>query len=346
GSVAVRSLFDVVKLPTLWQMTSTVAAKSNAPVSEIFAALFPCASVTGAPKAASVQLIAATEDAPRETYTGAIGYVGPGRRARFNVAIRTAWIDKETGKSVYGIGSGIVADSLPADEFDECLLKSRVLTEDRGAAGFELLETLRWTSGSGYFLLEYHLERLRQSAEYFDFPFDRATIDEHLAKLAKRLGNGGYRIRLLLTSDGRTRVTWSPVDEKRPVKEQPLRLAKRPVDRDDPFLYHKTTRRDVYEEAMQQAGGAGDVLLWNGDGFVTESTVANVVVRTGGHLVTPPVSCGLLAGTYRQWLLEEGKIEERPVHVDELAEVDALYLTNSVRGCYPASLVRDERPRP
>ncbi len=344
GSVVVRSLFDIVKLPTLWQMTSTVSAKSRAPVSEIFSALFPCASVTGAPKAASVQLIAATEDAPREVYTGAIGYVGPGRQAEFNVAIRTAWIDKETGKSVYGIGSGIVADSLPADEFDECLLKARALTNERAAAGFELLETLRWTSGSGYFLLKHHLERLRRSAEYFEFPFDRAAVDERLAKLAESLGDGDYRVRLLLASDGQMQVTWSPIDEKRQVEEQPLRLATRPVDRDDPFLYHKTTRRDVYQEAVRQAGGAYDVLLWNGDGFVTESTVANVLIRTGGDLVTPPISCGLLAGTYRQWLLEEGKIEERPVHVDELAGVDALYLTNSVRGCYRASLIRGDRP--
>jgi para-aminobenzoate synthetase / 4-amino-4-deoxychorismate lyase len=338
GTVRAGPLFALEKYPTVWQMTSTVSATTRAAFPEVFAALFPCASVTGAPKASSMAIISNLEESPREVYTGAIGHVSPGGKATFSVGIRTAWFDRRSGRGVYGVGGGIVWDSDADEEHLECVTKARVLSSVAEDRDFELLETLLWEDGA-YLLLDYHLDRLGDSADYFDFAFDRGAVAGTLARLGARLGNERHRVRLLVARDGSCGSTQSPLQLPADAAPRRLALARAPVDRDDPFLYHKTTRRAVYERALAEAGDCDDVLLWNPDGCITESSTANVVVTFGGERFTPPVSSGLLAGTWRRRLLVSGDVREREIRVDELAAADAITLINSVRGEMPARLV-------
>lgn len=332
GSVRTRSLFDIEKYRTVWQMTSTIEAATEAPLSEILRALFPSASVTGAPKVASMRLIAELEPGPRQAYTGCIGFLGPDRQARFNVAIRTAVVDRQAGTAVYGIGGGIVWDSDADAEYQECLNKATVLDTAADSPAFELLETMLWTRRDGCRLLEEHLERLADSAQYFDFRCDRTRVERELRAFIDGLGGFAHCIRLLLARDGTVRLETReapPPDADSVVR---LKLARYPVDLRNPFLYHKTTRRGHYEDALATAGDCDDALLWNDRGEITESTIANVIVRLGDGLYTPPVECGLLNGTLRRSLLAQGKIAERVIRIDELPAVRDLYLVNSVRG--------------
>jgi para-aminobenzoate synthetase/4-amino-4-deoxychorismate lyase len=343
GSVRATALCELEKYRTVWQLTSTVRARSRASLAEVFRALFPCASVTGAPKISTMRLIAALEDSPREIYTGAIGCVAPGDRARFSVAIRTAWIERGSGTAVYGVGGGIVWDSDPLAEYQECLDKARILATGPAPGEFELLETLLWTGARSWFLLDLHLERLARSAEYFDFSFDRTRVRQALAALAAGLPAAPRRVRLRLARDGSVLLEATALAE-RGTRTRRVRLARNPVDRRDPFLYHKTTARSVYERALAEAGDCDDVLLWNAEGEVTESAVANVVVRLGGRLVTPPVECGLLAGTLRTSLLAEGRVRERRIRIEELGDAEELWLVNSVRGWMRAELIDSPSP--
>jgi para-aminobenzoate synthetase/4-amino-4-deoxychorismate lyase len=339
GSVTAAALYDIEKYRTVWQMTSTVTASTRSSVVDIFRALFPSASVTGAPKVASMKLIATLEDSPRQVYTGAIGYIAPQRHARFSVAIRTALIDRKTGTGVYGVGGGIVWDSDAEDEYQECLNKARVLGSPVPDSGFSLLETMLWTFEDGFVLLQAHLERLQASAEYFDFAFDRVAIEGRLAALADTLSPlAKHRVRLLLPRNGAVGIEAEPAPQDGEGRRFRLALATSPVNTRDPFLYHKTTRREVYENALQAAGDCDDVLLWNADGNITESSIGNVVVRLRGKLLTPTATCGLLAGTFRQKLLRDRVIEERPISLSELADAEAIFLINSVRGWIPCDL--------
>jgi len=337
GSVSVPALFEVERHPTLWQMTSTITAKCKKPIHEIFGALFPCASITGAPKIRTSQIIAELESHPRGIYTGAIGFIAPGRRAQFNVAIRTAVVDCTAAVVEYGSGGGIVWDSGSADEYREVLLKARVLTEK--IADFDLLETLLWTPEEGFFLLDLHLKRLADSAQYFDYAVNIREARERLLQASTSYELTPHRIRLLAKSDGKLDIISEPLLVSNP--EQPLRvkLAATPVNSMDPFLYHKTTRRELYEAARRSCPDCDDVLLWNERGEVTESTIANIVVNMNGRLYTPPVSSGLLAGTFREWLLEQGKIQERAILISDLKHCIAIYLINSVRKWQKARLV-------
>ena len=339
GTVNADSLFDIEKYPTVWQATSTITARTDRPVADIFGALFPCASITGAPKVASMQLITQLEKSPRGVYTGAIGYLAPQRRAQFSVAIRTAHVDRRTGCAEYGVGGGIVWDSRPEDEYAECLAKGSILRRQRPPAGFRLIETLLWTRDSGYFLLDRHLARISLSAEYFDFAIDGAGIRDRLQSLSNTLHGERHRVRLLLAADGSISLSETALGPVRQSNGVRVRLAARPVDADNVFLYHKTTHRKVYDDALAGAGDCDDVLLWNTDGFVTESTIANVAVRIDGQLYTPPVEAGLLAGTLREELLQSGKLVERPVRTDELSSAREVFLLNSVRQMYAVQLL-------
>jgi para-aminobenzoate synthetase/4-amino-4-deoxychorismate lyase len=341
GSVTVRSLYDVVKYPTLWQMTSTVAAKTQASITEIFCALFPCASITGAPKASSMAIIAELEAAPRDVYTGAIGYFGPDRQAQFSVAIRTALVDKGSDSAIYGVGGGIVWDSDADDEYRECLSKAKVLATTVADTDFEILETLLWSGDDGYCLRDLHLQRMCDSAAYFDFEIDRSAIESELAIAQSRFTSEKHRVRLLLNRNGDISVTDTPLSTSADLTPKIVRLATLAVDASNVFLYHKTTQRTVYEQALRSVGECDDVILWNTDGFITESSAANVVVEIDGELVTPPVSCGLLGGTYRQSLLDRGEISERAIRVDELVAIGEFTLINSVRGRMSARLCSD-----
>jgi len=336
GSVRVPRLFEAERYATLWQMTSTVVACTDAPLPEIFRALFPAASITGAPKIRATHVIHALERAPRGVYTGAIGVVLPNRRAQFNVAIRTLHYDKAAGQLVYGVGSGVVWDSEQVAEYEECLTKAQVLFAPRPA--FELLETLLWRRGRGYFLLEAHLKRLRDSADYFGFAVDADAVRCQLLTVAERFTAPRYRVRLRVNRHGEAQVEYAPLSPERRVWR--VALAREPVNPREVFLYHKTTYRQVYERARAARPDCDDVILWNTRGEITESTLANVVVRLDRRYYTPPVECGLLAGVYRGHLLQRGLLRERVLTPDDLRRAEAVYLINSVRGWIKAEVVR------
>jgi para-aminobenzoate synthetase/4-amino-4-deoxychorismate lyase len=340
GSVRVPRLWETERYPTLWQMTSTVCAESAAPLEEILLTLFPSASITGAPKVRTMEIIARLERTPRGIYTGCVGVLGPGRRGWMNVAIRTLVVDRRRGLAEYGTGSGIVWDARAAAEFGECRTKTLVL--GGLPPPFRLIETLAWTPGEGLLLLERHLRRIGDSAEYFGFVCDPGALRGRLAEATRGLQKP-HRVRLLLDERGGIEVSVAPLGLRavtlsdRPPTTRRSRtvrvaVARDPVRRLDPFLYHKTTRRQVYEQALAGCPGFDDVILWNEEGEVTEATIANVVVRDGDGYWTPPVAVGLLAGTYRGQLLERGAIRERRVSVEELRGAKEVWLINSVRG--------------
>jgi para-aminobenzoate synthetase / 4-amino-4-deoxychorismate lyase len=326
GSIRVPALFSLEKYPTLWQMTSRIEARTDASQPEIWSALFPCASITGAPKRRTMDIINETETSPRGIYTGSIGYMAPGREARFNVAIRTVLINNRTGKAEYGTGGGITWDSTAEEEYEETRIKAKILIENR--PDFELLETLLWTPEKGYFLLERHLDRLGKSADYFDYAYSEKEIRDRLFSLARTFPSRPTRVRLLL---GRKEKITCEGTEFKAAKKWTIGLAAAPVDSANPFLCHKTTNREIYNRIRALTPGWDDVILWNERGEITESGIGNVVVRLNGRDWTPPASCGLLPGTYREELLERGLISERIILKEELDRADDIYLVNSLR---------------
>ena len=336
GAVRVEELFKIERYPTVLQMTSTVAAtlREDVTLEELFGALFPCGSVTGAPKVSTTRIIAALEDAPRGVYCGAVGFIAPGGDAAFNVAIRTVVIDSKTGEAVYGTGGGVTWDSTPGGEYAEALEKAKLLTEE--AHDFELLETMRLDE-SGFRLLEEHLARLEASANYFDIPVNVNGVREALARHAEAQKEFPCRVRLLVSAEGRARIESAPLDE---LPQVPLRvaLALTPVQKSDRFLCHKTTRRGQYEAHRAEAPGVFDVLLWNEEGELTEFTNGNVVVELDGRRWTPPRECGLLAGTFRAVLLREGEVAERVLTKGDLARAARVWFVNGVRGWVEVAL--------
>ena len=329
GSVTVEHLYQLEKYPTVWQLTSTAVAESNVGLAEIFGALFPCASITGAPKARTMQIIADLEASPRRLYTGCFGWLGPNRQARFNVAIRTVLIDQQRQEAVYGVGAGITWGSESAAEYRECLAKAAVLNQPQ--TEFSLFETLRWTPGTGYFLLEEHLARLLASAEYFDITIDEPAIRQHLTDQATKFPPSSQRVRLELHPDGRLDSEAKILDDQTYKKPLHVALASSPVDEQNLFLYHKTTRRAIYQDALDEHPEADDVLLWNSRGELTELTIGNLVLLLDGEWVTPPVHCGLLAGTYREVLLRKGILKEKVLRSDDLHRAEKVFMINAVR---------------
>jgi para-aminobenzoate synthetase/4-amino-4-deoxychorismate lyase len=340
GSVRAENLFAVERHPTLWQMTSTVTGTLRPEIDfqQIFRALFPCGSVTGAPKVRAMQLLARIERLPRGVYTGAIGFFSR-RQTVFNVAIRTLALDGEHGQM--GVGSGIVIDSVPAEEFRECLLKAEFLT--RRAEPFSLVETMLWQSE--YSFIELHLDRLEDSARYFAFPCDRAETMTALLSFASALPDKKPRkVRLLLDPDGALRIAAELLPENTNAgnaKLSRVRLASRRTDPQDPMLFHKTTHRPVYAEALQAATQAGfdDVLFLNLRGEVTEGAIHNIFIQKDGRWFTPPIECGVLAGVFRRHLLQsmpnaEGKV----LYLQDLRQADAVHLSNAVRGLRRAEI--------
>jgi para-aminobenzoate synthetase/4-amino-4-deoxychorismate lyase len=336
GSVEVQQPFAIEKYPTVFQMTSTVRCRSDAGLAEMMRATFPCASVTGAPKVRTMQIIRELEDTPRGVYTGAVGFWGPGRRGRFNVAIRTAVVDKARGSAEYGVGGGIVWDSDPAGEYAECQAKAALLADRRPA--FELLETLRYEPAGGYVLLEEHLARLGRSAEYFDFAMNPQAVRARLMELAATLA-APSRVRLRVERRGTVSLEAAPAPPWCPPRPWRVRLARSPVCSDDVFLYHKTTHRRVYEEAFALRDGCDDVLLWNDRRELTETTLANIVLELDGRRVTPPVASGLLGGVFRADLLRRGEVVEQVCSLEDLARCGRIWAVNSVRGWIDVELV-------
>lgn len=335
GSIHVPHLFEIERYPTVWQMTSTIEARLRPKIAldDIFGALFPCGSVTGAPKVSATRFITRHEVAPRAVYCGAIGYVTPRQEAVFSVAIRTALLDAETGRIEYGVGGGIVWDSDPESEYREAWSKAAVLA---GAPAFDLLETLRWEDGA-YSLLDRHLDRLMASADYFGFAASRDAVQEALLAHGRQRPEGAWRVRLRLPPDGVPCVE-SALLSPLPSGPLPVALALAPVSRADPFLCHKTTHRMAYGARRAGRPDCFDVLLWNEEGELTEFTIGNLVVERDGRFWTPPRACGLLDGTFRAELLARGRLEERVLRREDLAAASAVWLINSVRGWVPVTL--------
>jgi para-aminobenzoate synthetase/4-amino-4-deoxychorismate lyase len=328
GSVRASSLFDVERYPSVWQMVSTVEGRPRAgtTLADVFTALFPAGSITGAPKTSSMRLIASIERAPRGVYCGAIGYVSPDGDAVFNVAIRTAAIDVERGIATYGVGGGITWDSRADDEHAEAMSKAACLMP---VPAFDLIETMRLEDGRCVREAR-HLQRLRESAAFFDRPFDRDAIVRALREHAAAYAGSARRVRLRLDATGHAHVESRPLDA--PIRQPaPVALAAAPVSRRDWRLYHKTTQREVYDQRRRERPDVFDVLLWNDERVVTEFTIGNLVAEIDGERWTPDRRCGLLAGVFRGELLEAGEIRERVITLDDLARAKRLWLINSLR---------------
>ena len=328
NSIQVNNLFQVEKYPTLWQMTSTVTAQTKAAIADIMPAMFPCASITGAPKSRTMEIIRELETQPRNIYTGTIGFMAPDNQAQFNVAIRTVVINKKTKQAEYGVGGGIVWDSLVNQEYQECKVKAQVLTKKY--PDFSLLETILWTAHEGYFLLNYHLQRLEESAGYFGFKLDLSAIEKQLQFLANSLADKPHKVRLIVKRSGQIHCEAIPLclSLSQPVK---LCLAAQAIDIDNPFIYHKTTNRKLYNNILKAYPDHDDVILWNDRQEITETCIANIVVKLNGELLTPPVQSGLLAGTFRAHLLVEKKITEAIISKQDLRQCENIYVINSVR---------------
>ena len=331
GSVTVPTLFEVETYPTVHQMTSTVTARISPEtgVIEILRALFPCGSVTGAPKRRTMEMIAELETSPRGVYCGAIGYISPGREAVFNVGIRTAVIKTATGDGEIGIGSGITWDSNPEEEYRECLAKSAFLT--RGNSEFQLIESIRHDR-DGYLLLERHLGRLAASAACFGFSFDLQELRSRLGELGRNLREI-HKIRVLLDSNGTVSLQAQSITD--PETDSPaaaITLSQQNTHSSDLFLYHKTTRRELYDRELRQHPDCYDVIFRNERGEITEGCFNNIVILLGGEMLTPDLSCGLLPGVLRQELLEVGAVREAVLTKEDLLAAEKVWLINSVRG--------------
>jgi para-aminobenzoate synthetase / 4-amino-4-deoxychorismate lyase len=328
GSVQVPAMWHLERFPTIWQMTSTVTARLRRQVGlpELFEALFPCGSITGAPKVSTMRIIRRQESTPRGAYTGCIGYIAPGGHMRFNVAIRTVSLDLVKGTAEYGVGGGVTAASSAGGEYREGAAKALVLR--RGVGVFKLIETLLYQGGKGYYLRRRHLKRLVDSAAYFGFccDLDQVTAMLDREKVGRR---GKWRVRLLLDRAGKVGLEWAPVDRRPAVWR--VGLAAGQVDAADVFLYHKTTRRQVYLDCLASVPGCDEAILRNRRGEVTECCSGNIVAQIDQKKWTPPLRCGLLGGTLRAELLARGEISERVLRLGDLKKAERLFMINSVR---------------
>ncbi|KXU90699.1 anthranilate synthase [Caballeronia megalochromosomata] len=346
GSVHVPALFSVEPYASVWQMTSTIEARviPGTSFAGIVRALFPCGSITGAPKYRTMQLIDEIESTPRGLYTGAIGWLDASGDFCLSVAIRTLVVDAAAKRGVLGIGAGIVLDSVAADEYEECLLKARFLT---GAdPGFELFETTYATRDEGVRHYARHVARLKGSAAYLGFDFDeRALLSQVQAQCDGLEAGKPYRMRIALDKSGRIVVTGAPLAPL-PTDSVDVLLAS---DRDfaaqssgDPLLRHKTTHRADYDRAWKaaEAEGAFDMLFVNERGELTEGGRSSVFVKMDGKWFTPPIDAGVLPGVMRAVLMEELGAAERTLTTDDVLEAEDVLISNALRGGVKARLRR------
>jgi para-aminobenzoate synthetase / 4-amino-4-deoxychorismate lyase len=331
GSVRVDGIFSVERYATLLQMVSTVSGTLRPHLRwyDIFRALFPSGSITGAPKIRTMEIIRELESHPRGVYTGCVGHIAPDGSATFNVAIRTLIMQDNFARM--GIGGGIVADSVAVDEYRECLLKASFLTHSR--YNFQLIETMLCENGA-IALLDLHLDRLEACSCYFDFPFDRTAARTRIEEAAQALpSNTPHRIRLLLDSSGGISLTSAELPPFSPTIS--VRIAAERTCSRDVFLRHKTTHREQYDKALAEAKSAGfdEVLFLNERNELTEGAISSLFIERDGKLLTPPLTSGALPGVYRRHILQTNpQAEERVLTLDDLRSADAIYLCNAVRG--------------
>ncbi len=328
GSVKVDALFEVETYPSVHQMTSTVSAqlRQDTSLSDIFKALFPCGSVTGAPKRRSMEIIAELENAPRGVYCGAIGCVAPGGEALFSVAIRTLLFEEQNNSMTMGVGSAVTWDSEASSEYAECLSKGLFVNQQ--GQDFCLIESLRLENGV-YTLLDRHLARLSSSAGFFGFICDQKKIRQALSDHAAQM-IALCKVRLLLAADGSLEISSETLLDS----VVPLRIAISTVivSSKDRMRYHKTTCRESLDIARSSRPDCDEVLFQNERGQLTEGSYHTLVLKLDGQLVTPHKGCGLLPGVLRSELLEQGKITELILYPEDLERADESWLINSVRG--------------
>ncbi|HEX4182493.1 MAG TPA: aminodeoxychorismate synthase component I [Caulobacteraceae bacterium] len=340
GSVRTPALFTVETYPSFHTLTSTVTGELRPGTSlrDRMAALFPCGSIVGAPKVRASEVIRTLEAVPRGAYTGALGVIAPNGDMRFNVAIRTAVL-RADGTGTYGVGGGIVADSDPDAEYDEALLKARVLSDL--ATDYGLIETLRWSPEQGFIRLAGHLERLERSARRLGFGFNRSAILNGLEQSAAAWPHhdGDRRVRAVLSRDGVLEVTTQPAPSP-PSRVLRVRVADQRLDAGDPFLRHKTTRRDIHEAAFAEAaaGGFDDALLLNRRGALADASRNTIFAEIGGVLLTPPVRAGALPGVLRAELLAQARAREADLSLADLERATHWFLGNSLNGLRQAIL--------
>ena len=358
NKVITSSLFDVERYESVLQMTSTIFTQteknvfSQVSMLAFLKALFPCGSVTGAPKIRTMEIIRELEPFPRGVYTGAIGYFSPNGDAVFNVPIRT--IHLQDGKGQMGIGSGIVQDSDPEQEWEECLLKAHFLT--RAQPVFSLFETVLLTKSDGYWLLEYHLERLQQSADYFAFYYDAKLLLSKLEKVERENSDAFLRVRVSLQKDGTIITESVPCEppQLRCLPERPkeaneslplISLSARRVDSSSSFFFHKTSHRQLFQEEFTRAQEEGllDIIFQNEQDEITEGCITNLIIYRDGQYVTPMVSSALLAGTMRRKLLADCKpsVVEQTLSRKDLQQAEAIFCCNSVRGVVQVRLAEE-----
>jgi para-aminobenzoate synthetase/4-amino-4-deoxychorismate lyase len=333
GTVKVPSLFEVETYPTVLQMTSTVVGEleSGRDAVDLLTTIFPCGSVTGAPKIRAMEIIAGLEREQRGPYTGSIGRLAPDGQAAFNVAIRTLVLRDGDTVARLGLGSGIVADSIAADEWSECLAKGEFVAT---AARFDLIETMRFDPQDGIAELDRHLARMKRSAEALGFGFDRHHARNEL-QAATFFLREARKLRLLLSASGALAIESRPLPPK-PDGPVEVALVPLPVEPEDFRLRHKTSDRRFYDDARDEAG-TFEVLFIDAEGFVTEGSFTSLFVERGGGLLTPPLARGLLPGILREALLEEGQAREADLRAEDLA--GGFFLGNAARGLMPARLL-------
>jgi para-aminobenzoate synthetase / 4-amino-4-deoxychorismate lyase len=349
GDVKTKSLFDVETFETLHQMTSTIEGRipEKTDFANLFKALFPCGSVTGAPKIRTMEIIHELELETRGVYTGGIGYFTPDGDAVFNVPIRTVEIDGTKGSM--GIGSGVVYDSDSEAEWQECLLKGHFLSHPK--ENFSLIETMLWLPElQDFWLFDYHLNRLKGAVEYFNFQMPEREILENLKDDCKFDKNGVHRVRLLLNREGCFEVSAVPCELPKNMTcfktftgEPPVVcFAEVETDSSSPFLYHKTTNRKLYDREREAAVANGfcEVIFCNEKGEITEGAISNIFIEKEGAYYTPHISCGLLPGTCRQNILDKypGSVSEKILLKNDLMNADAVYIANSCRGLVQVKL--------
>lgn len=335
GSIKVRRIFEIEKYETVFQMTSTVEGILNKEVrfSDIILNIFPGGSITGAPKKKTVEIISKLETLPRGIYTGTIGYISPKGFSEFNVAIRTPLIYKN--KCEMGVGSGITWYSEAEEEYSECILKSYFLTS-KPYPKFKLIETFLLKNHKLY-LLNYHLKRLKMSAKFFSFRYNRRIILEKLKEIVKL--DGTFKLRLLLDQNGD--VTLETIEFEKPRKRGYVKVSKDRVDSNDKFIYHKTTNREMYDYYTRKAQDEElvDYIFLNEKGYVTEGTVNNLIIVRNGKLITPIRTSGLLRGTMLEYLSRKYKITEEYITLSDLIASERVFLCNSVSGLKEVKLI-------
>ncbi len=334
GSVKVPELFALETYPTLHQMTSRVTSdlKGNVSFEDLFKSLFPCGSVTGAPKIRAMEIISELEESSRGAYCGGLGYIDPDGDACFNVAIRTLIL--EAGKLRYNVGSGLVLDSGAADEYAECLLKADVLKQQDA----ELIETLKWSPKEGYIRGEAHLSRLKKSAKHLNFPLSAL---ENVSRLPSPSADTEQRVRLSLSPEGHLKMRH---EDYHPLEGLKVSLSKYPLSENVQHTANKISHRQFYDgerERLKALTGADEVLFLNENSYLCEGSFTSLFIELEGQLYTPPLSAGILPGILRAELMKTGQVIEKQLTLKELNAAEKVYCGNSLRGLIVAEIISD-----